>query len=82
MGLTCKRATELLFEFLENTLAPEIQRAMHTHLDGCKACGEFAATYKRTSELCRKALTKQAPADLGAKLLKCLRAEADKLKSQ
>lgn len=80
--LTCKKATEYLFEFVEKTLTPEIQRAMHAHLDDCKGCAQFADTYKKTSELCRKALTRKPPAELGVKLLKCLRAEADKLKAR
>lgn len=80
--LTCKKATELLFEFLESTLTPEIQRAMHAHLDGCKGCAQFAETYKKTSELCRKALAQKAPADLGTRLLQCLRAEAAKRKAR
>jgi hypothetical protein len=80
MKLSCKKTKELLFEFLENSATPEIKRAMDAHLEVCKPCAQFVDSYKKTSELCRKAMECACPAELGAKLLACLRAEAAKLK--
>jgi hypothetical protein len=78
MMLTCKKAAELWLDFVEDNLPPEVHRAMAAHLAGCKPCELFLESYKKTSVLCRKALLKQAPAELGNRLLSFLRSEVNK----
>jgi hypothetical protein len=78
MMLTCKKAAELWLDFVENTLSPEVHRAVRAHLDGCKPCELFLESYKKTSVLCRKTLLKDPPAELGSRLLSFLRTECGK----
>lgn len=71
--LTCKKAADLLLDYLESNLGPDVQRAMQAHLDGCSTCVQFVETYKKTSELCRATLLQKVPAELGARLIDFLR---------
>ena len=70
---TCKDAIELLLAYLEGEL-PETQRAaLEEHLGACAPCVEFVATYRRTPDLCKKALQATMPKDLADSLKAFLR---------
>lgn len=40
---------------VEGDLSPAGRRALRRHLAGCKRCGEFSESLKRTVQLCRQA---------------------------
>lgn len=65
---TCKDAIDLLGAYLDGEL-PEHQRAaLDEHLGACAPCVDFVATYRRTPELCKKALQATMPKDLADSL--------------
>lgn len=51
MRLTCKDAIELLAEYLETSLGPELVTALERHLHDCRACLAYLNTYKKTRTL-------------------------------
>lgn len=75
---TCKDAIDLMLEYLDGGLPPDIKGKLEEHLGGCSPCDEFLATYKATPTLCRKALQKQMPEKLAARLMDFLRENAAK----
>lgn len=44
--ITCERAKELLSDFLENELAPDLKRLMDEHLKTCPNCWELGVQVK------------------------------------
>lgn len=62
--VTCKDATDLIGDYLTDSLNPEDRRAFEAHLSGCRDCAAFLATYKRTLSLTKsflRAHSLQAP---------------------
>ncbi len=74
--VTCKEAVDLLADFLERKLHPETQIEVETHMGDCAPCERFMQSYRKTSTLCRKALLKEAPAELMERLINFLRTNA------
>jgi len=58
--VTCKDATDLLGDYLNDSLNPEDRRAFEAHLSGCRDCTAFLATYKRTLSLTKNFLRSQS----------------------
>ena len=54
--VTCKDATDLIGDYLADSLNPEERRAFEAHLSGCRDCAAFLATYKRTISLTKSFL--------------------------
>ena len=79
--LTCKKAAELLLDFLENNLGPEESGDMRSHLQACSLCAQFVESYQKTSVVCRRVLREKVPAASGEgsqRLLDFLRRECSK----
>jgi len=58
--VTCKDATDLLGDYLTDSLNSEDRRAFEAHLAGCRDCAAFLATYKRTLSLTKSFLRSQS----------------------
>ena len=71
--LTCKKAADLLFDFLENNLPTDVRQDMVAHLKDCPPCVQFVETYQKTTELCRAAMLNQPPEELSQRLMSFLR---------
>jgi len=71
--MKCEIAVALVLEFLEGNLNPEVRRSLESHLAKCQPCSRLVATYKRTTQLCHRALLRQPPPELGDRLLRFLR---------
>ena len=72
---TCKDSIDSLVHFLDGELSPEDEEHLQEHLGGCPPCVDFVNTYRATSGMCRKALVKSMPAEVGDRLQAFLRAK-------
>ena len=75
---TCKDSVELLLEYLDGELTPELREKLEEHLGGCSPCEDFLKSYRATPGLCRKALARDVPREVAAKLTDFLRREMAK----
>jgi len=57
---SCRDATDLIGDYLADTLDSFERRSFENHLSGCADCVAFLATYKRTVELTRAFLAEQS----------------------
>jgi anti-sigma factor RsiW len=73
--MTCRDAIEVLSDFLEQTLAADVQEALEEHLRSCAPCRAYLRTYDRTRTLVGKAGRAEMPAELKARLRSFLLAE-------
>jgi anti-sigma factor RsiW len=71
--MKCEVAVALVLELLEGTLSPEVRRSLESHLAKCQPCNRLVATYRRTVQLCRRALLRKPPPEFGDRLLAFLR---------
>jgi anti-sigma factor RsiW len=67
-SLTCQAVIELLLEYLEESLTPEVLEAFERHLEGCPACVAYLNTYKKTRELTGEASRVPMPDEMKARL--------------
>jgi anti-sigma factor RsiW len=51
LGLTCKDAIELMADYLEAALGPDLLAALEHHLADCRPCVAYLATYRKTRQL-------------------------------
>jgi anti-sigma factor RsiW len=72
--IVCRSGVELLMEYMEGALAPDILAAIEAHVAGCPRCEAFIASYRATPRIVRDATRLEMPADLEASLLGALRA--------
>ena len=78
--MVCKELTEILCDYIEGTLDPEIHEEMEEHFKDCPPCTAFLNTYKKTSSLCKQSIGQiEIPPALEEKLKKFIR---DKLKKK
>ena len=75
---TCKDSVELLLEYLDGELTAELRIRLEAHLGGCTPCEDFLKSYTATPGLCRKALAREVPKEVAAKLTDFLRREMGK----
>ena len=71
--IVCMSGVELLMEYLEGALAPDVRAAIEAHVAGCPRCDAFIASYLETPRIVRDATRMEMPADLEASLLAALR---------
>jgi anti-sigma factor RsiW len=75
---TCKDSVELLLEYLDGELTPDLRVKLEAHLGGCSPCEDFWKSYSATPGLCRKALAREMPREVAVKLTDFLRTEMNK----
>ncbi len=73
----CKDSINSLLEFLDGEMSAEEEQHLRAHLEGCPPCVDFVRTYRATSGLCRKALVKHMPPEVGDRLRSFLRAKLE-----
>ena len=76
--VACVSGVELLMEYLEGQLAPELRAALDTHVAGCAKCQAFVTSYQAVPRIMREATALEMPADLQASLLAALRSRRDR----
>jgi len=77
-SIVCMSGVELLMEYLEGALAPDVREAIEAHVAGCPRCEAFIASYRDTPRIVRDATRMEMPADLEASLLTALRKARDR----
>ena len=78
--VACASGVELLMDFIEGVLPPEVSAALEAHVAGCARCAAFVASYLATPRILRDATTVTLPADIEASLKAFLRARTDAFK--
>ena len=73
-AIACMSGVELLMEYLERTLPPDVQAALEDHVAGCARCAAFVASYCETPRIVRVATASVLPAEVEASLRAFLRA--------
>ncbi len=79
--VACVSGVELLADYLEGVLSPELQAALEAHVAGCPRCAAFVASYRDTPRILREASAAALPADIEASLRNFLRARTTGFKS-
>jgi anti-sigma factor RsiW len=72
--IVCMSGVELLMDYMEGALTPDVRRAVDAHVAGCRRCEAFVASYSETPRIVREATRMEMPPDLEASLLAALRA--------
>jgi anti-sigma factor RsiW len=72
--LVCASGVDLIMDYLEGLLAPDVRAAIESHVAGCPRCAAFLESYRATPEILRRATAETIPADLSESLLASLRA--------
>jgi anti-sigma factor RsiW len=78
MTPTCQSGVDLLMDYLEGVLAPDVRAAVERHVAGCQRCLAFVETYRKTPGILRRATAATMPSDIAQKLRELLRAELRK----
>ena len=73
MTQTCQSGVELLMEYLEGALAPDLRAAVEQHVAGCQRCIAFVESYRRTPDILKHATAAALPPDLARKLQELIR---------
>jgi len=71
--LTCRHGVDLLMDYLEGVLPPELRERIAAHVAGCEKCAAFVQSYQATPRIIRDATDIAPPAALGESLIAFLR---------
>jgi anti-sigma factor RsiW len=71
--LACVSGVELLMDYFEGALAPDVGAAIDAHVAACPRCTAFIASYRETPRIVREATAIEMPPGLEASLLAALR---------
>ena len=72
--IVCASGVELLMEYLDGVVPPELRAALDEHVAGCPRCTAFVSSYLATPRIMREATAAALPADLEESLKVFLRA--------
>jgi anti-sigma factor RsiW len=75
MTPTCQSGVDLLMDYLEGVLAPDVRAAVEQHVAGCPRCLAFVESYRQTPGIFRRATAATLPHDLARKLSDVIRTE-------
>jgi anti-sigma factor RsiW len=75
--VVCASGVELLMDFLEGVLPPEVKAALEEHVAGCERCAAFVASYQATPRILRDATARGLPSDVVASVMTFLRARTN-----
>jgi anti-sigma factor (TIGR02949 family) len=71
--LTCKTLVDLLVDYLDGALTPDVLEELERHLQDCPPCLAYLNTYRKTAELAGQATNVEMPPELKARLRRFLR---------
>jgi anti-sigma factor RsiW len=72
--LVCATGVDLIIDYLEGELAPELVAAVDQHVAACPRCAAFLASYRATPTILRRVTAAALPAELSRALLAAVRA--------
>ena len=72
--MTCRELNELLADYLDRELAPDVRGSLESHLVRCPACAAYVASYQETIREVRAshpddASPEAGPSDLAGSIL-------------
>ena len=68
--ICCKECLELLHDYLEGKLSPNIRTSLEEHFEDCPPCIAFFNTYKSTTQICQSVLKETEIPDIVKEKLK------------
>lgn len=77
-GKTCKQITDLVFDYLNDNLSPNIKQDFQQHLRICPDCVNFLNTYKKTVSVGRSIRPEEIPPRVSNNVLDFLRSRMRK----
>ena len=80
--IVCASGVELLMDYLDGVLPPDVRAALDEHVAGCPRCAAFVESYRATPRILRDATAAALPADLEEKLKAFLRARTGTFRSR
>ena len=80
--IVCASGVELLMDYLEGVLPPDVQIALDRHVAGCPRCAAFVESYRHTPRILREASVVALPSDIEASLQAFLRARTTAFRSR
>jgi anti-sigma factor RsiW len=60
-GISCREVVELVTDYLEGALAPDVHARLLAHLEACPPCVEYVEQVRTTSRLAAEAELEQRP---------------------
>ena len=66
--IVCLSGVELLMEYMEGVLPPDVHAALDDHVAGCARCVAFVASYRATPRILRVATAVTLPDHVEASL--------------
>ncbi|MGH7363070.1 MAG: anti-sigma factor family protein [Candidatus Methylomirabilales bacterium] len=79
---SCKELVDLMADYLEGQLDPDVARDLDRHLADCPPCLSFLKTYRATTRLIREVACEEIPPELGERLERFLRERPGKTPTQ
>ena len=79
--VACASGVELLMDYLEGVLPPEVEAALTEHVAACERCTAFVASYRETPRILRDASAAALPEDVEKSLREFLRTRTNTFKS-
>ena len=76
---SCKKITELIFNYLTDRLAPSVRGEFERHLRICPDCVNFLNTYKKTISLTGSLSAREIPRNVRRTVLAFLRQKMDRI---
>ena len=73
MDKTCRQMTDLVFDYLNDKLAPSVKRDFEQHLSICPDCVSLFKTYKKTVTTTRSVKAERLPPIVRENILAFLR---------
>jgi len=75
--VACVSGVELLIDYLEGVVPPEVRAALDEHVAGCPRCAAFVESYLAVPRILREATASPLPVHLEASLKAFLRARTN-----
>lgn len=66
--MTCKEAIDILADYIEASLTPELADELEQHLRDCAPCRVYLSTYRKTRELTGKVGRAPMPEEMKQRL--------------
>ena len=66
--MTCREAIDVLDDYLDLTLTPDVLEKLEAHLRVCAPCRAYLATYERTAQLAAKVNRVEMPPEVKQRL--------------
>jgi anti-sigma factor RsiW len=70
--MTCRELIDILGDYLEGELGPDVISQFERHLADCAPCRAYLATYRKTRELTPGATAVEMPEEMRARLRRFL----------